>query len=239
MVAFGKVVSKIFILGIHHREYILPVQMKSVKMTILLFTVSLLFAEKKRNSKTSTTCTAIFACKGPKNILLHVNHLVWINNLLTNLVTTHTWNMDYALLHDSVSDRKQSLHKLWPSIKDWKWGSISTGRREQGFLTEPKPSIALVGECCVLTFPFNNSPAGWNQTENVQRATPRKVPGVELPFHNKYSHQPCCPASISPQLSVWCLGKSAGKCRLYKLLCKAAVVVLFCPWHLSYYLDIL
>lgn len=207
-------------------------------MTILLFTVSLLFAEKKRNSKTSRISTDIFACKGPQNILLHVNHLVWINNLLTNLVTTHTWNRDYALLHNSVSERKKSLHKLWPSIKDWKWGSISAGRREQGFVTQPKLSSALVGEWCVLTFPFNNSPAGWKQTENVQRATPRMLPGVELPFHNKYSHQPCCSASSSPQLSVSCLGKSAGKCRFYKLLCKTAVVP-FCPWHLSYYLNIL
>lgn len=76
MVAFGKAVSKNSGLGIHHREYILPMQMKSVKMTILLFSVSLLFAEKERNSETSMTCTAVLACKGPKDIPLHVNHLV-------------------------------------------------------------------------------------------------------------------------------------------------------------------
>lgn len=212
--------------------------MKSVKITILLFSVSLVFAEKKRNSKSSMTCTAIFACKGQKNILLHVNHLVWINNLLTNLVTTHMWNRDHALLHDRASERKQSLHKLWPLIKDWKRDGISTGRREQGFLTQRKLSSASVGEWCVLTFPFNNSPAGRNQAENIQRATPRKLPGMELPFHSKNSHQPCCPASIVLQLSVWCSGQSAGQCRFYKLLWKTATV-LFCPWHLSYYLNIL
>lgn len=50
----------------------LPIQMRCLKRTLfLLFLMPLLFTEekKKRNNRTGTMCTAIFACKGQAKTL--------------------------------------------------------------------------------------------------------------------------------------------------------------------------
>lgn len=69
--------------------------MKSINMTFfLLFWMSLLFTEKKRNNKTNTLCTAIFACKGQtktqENPIAHEPFVLNKQSIDQSIDHTHT-----------------------------------------------------------------------------------------------------------------------------------------------------
>lgn len=137
---------------------------------ILLFLVSLLFTEKEETIKPTQHVLQFLHARDrdlrKSYCTRTTKHSAWINRA-SNLLMMHTWNWEYVLYCMTIFMKASvvwinSVHPV-----DWEWSSISTGKHELGFLTHPRLSSVLVGGWRVLTFSFNRSPVGWNQTQKA------------------------------------------------------------------------
>lgn len=170
----------------------------------------LLFKEEKKKGTTKLARHVLLFLHArdkqrPKKILLHMKHLVWINNLLTNLLTTH---MKRGLCIVSWQYLWKQVNKLSPSVNDSKWSSVSKEAVSSVFWHTPSWAVLWWGNGVCWHFPLTVHQLAESRHRRCQ---PPESCSVKVNWDGAAFSQLQPPALLPHLYFTWAVGQMLGK----------------------------